>query len=385
MTEPEAAARAHRGPLAGVVVVEAATYMTGPYATLQLADLGADVIKVEPPGTGDTFRNFGRPPTYVSAPFANMNRGKRSVVLDLKDPDGKAKLFELLATADVFLCNWRAGVADNLGLTEDAFEACNPRLIRVLITGYGQDGPLSTEPAFDTAVQARSGLMDALSPDDEPRILPGYPVDKLTALMATQAVLAALYERERTGRGERIDLAMLDVAASVNFPDLFTNRVFLEHQPEDPHNRHLFVIRPVPASDGWLVIAPATARQMKQALIAVGHEDWVSEVLSHTEQVALVNELFARISTVTPTATVDQWIDTFRAHDVACAPCATMDQLLDDPQVVYNDLFRIEPWEEAGAARSVRYPAVFISNGHLMADGGPPPLGAHNAELFPDD
>ena len=154
-------------------VVEAATYMTGPYATLQLADLGADVIKVEAPGSGDTFRNFGRPPTYVSAPFANMNRGKRSVVLDLKDPDGLAKLFELLADADVFLCNWRGGVAESLGLTEEAFEACNPRLIRVLITGYGQDGPFSKEPAFDTAVQARSGLMDALSPDGVPRILPG--------------------------------------------------------------------------------------------------------------------------------------------------------------------------------------------------------------------
>ena len=371
-----------RGPLAGVKVVEAATYMTGPYATLQLADLGADVIKVEAPGSGDTFRNFGRPPTYVSAPFANMNRGKRSVVLDLKDPAGLAKLFELLADADVFLCNWRGGVAESLGLTEEAFEACNPRLIRVLITGYGQDGPYSKEPAFDTAVQARSGLMDALSPDGVPRILPGYPVDKITALMATQAVLAALYEREHTGRGERIDLAMLDAAASVNFPDLFTNRVFLHHQPDDPHNRHLFTLRPLPASDGYLVIAPATARQMKYALEAVGHPEWVDEVLSITVQVELVNRLFDRISEVTPTATVDEWIERFRAHDVACAPCATMDDVLEDAQAVYNDLFRVADWEDAGPTRYVRYPAVFKSWGHLVADDPPPRLGAHNDEIF---
>ena len=373
---------AKRGPLAGVTVVEAATYMTGPYATLQLADLGADVIKVEAPGSGDTFRNFGRPPTYVSAPFANMNRGKRSVVLDLKAPDDNAKFFGLLADADVFLCNWRAGVADSLGLTDEAFETCNPRLIRVLITGYGQDGPFSAEPAFDTAVQARSGLMDALSPDGVPRILPGYPVDKITALMATQAVLAALYERERTGRGERIDLAMLDAAASVNFPDLFTNRVFLDHQPEDPHNRHLFTLRPLPASDGWLVIAPATARQMKYAMEAVGHPEWVDEVLSVKQQVALVNMLFDRISEVTPTATVDEWIERFRAHDVACAPCAMMDDLLDDPQVAHNDLFRTAAWEDAGTARYVRYPAVFKSWGHLVADDPPPRLGAHNDEIL---
>jgi CoA:oxalate CoA-transferase len=378
-------ARSRRGPLAGVKVVEAATYMTGPYATLQLADLGADVIKVEAPGSGDTFRNFGRPPTYVSAPFANMNRGKRSVVLDLKDPAGLAKLFELLAGADVFLCNWRGGVAEGLGLTDEAFEACNPRLIRILITGYGQGGPLSAEPAFDTAVQARSGLMDALSPDGVPRILPGYPVDKLTALMATQAVLAALYERERTGRGERIDLAMLDVAVSANFPDLFTNRVFVDHQPADPHNRHLFTIRPLPASDGYLVIAPATGRQMRYAMEAVGHPEWADEVLAIKEQVALVNRLFDRLAEVTPSATVDEWIDRFRAHDVACAPCATMDDVLEDPQAVYNDLFRVVEWEDAGPARYVRYPAVFKSWGHLVADDPPPRLGAHNDEIFGTD
>jgi crotonobetainyl-CoA:carnitine CoA-transferase CaiB-like acyl-CoA transferase len=224
--------------------------------------------------------------------------------------------------------------------------------------------------------------MDALSPDGTPRVMPGYPLDKLTGVMATQAVLAALYQRERTGRGERIDLSMLDVAASLNFTDLFVNRVFIDRQPVDPHNRHLFAVRPVPASDGWLVVAPATARQMKQALIAVGRYEWVDEVLSQTDQPSLVDELLTRISTVTPTATVDEWVARFGAHDVACAPCATMDQLLDDPQVIHNDLFRVETWEDAGAARTVRYPAVFKSHGKLIADGPPPRLGAHNTEVF---
>jgi crotonobetainyl-CoA:carnitine CoA-transferase CaiB-like acyl-CoA transferase len=370
----------HRGPLAGVKVVEAATYMTGPYATLLLADLGADVVKVEPP-TGDTFRNFGRPPTYVSAPFASMNRGKRSVVLDLKDPDGNAELFELLADADVFLTNWRAGVAEQLGLTDEALDAVNPRLIRVLVTGFGPDGPASAEPAFDTAVQARSGLMDALSPTGVPVILPGYPVDKLTALVATQAVLAALYQRERTGKGERIDVAMLDVAAALDFPDLFPNRVFLDHQPDDPHNKHLFTLRPLPAADGYVVIAPAAGRHIRAALEAVGHPEWADEVLAIPGQVALIGELFDRLSTVTPSDTVEHWLTRFRAHDVACAPCTTMDEHLADPQIAHNDVYRTAEWEDAGTARYVRYPAVFRSWGHLVDERPPPRLGADTDDI----
>ena len=133
------------------------------------------------------------------------------------------------------------------------------------------------------------------------------------------------------------------------------------------------------------MIAPATARQMKNALIAVGHPEWVDEVLSIKVQVELVNRLFDRISEVTPTATVDEWIERFRAHDVACAPCATMDDVLEDAQAVYNDLFRVAEWEDAGPARYVRYPAVFKSWGHLVADDPPPRLGAHNDEIFGTD
>jgi crotonobetainyl-CoA:carnitine CoA-transferase CaiB-like acyl-CoA transferase len=373
----------HRGPLAGVKVVEAATYMTGPYATLLLADLGADVVKVEPP-TGDTFRKFGRPSTYVSPPFASMNRGKRSVVLDLKDPADKAKLFALLADADVFLSNWRAGVADSLGLTDDALEAVNPRLIRVLVTGFGLDGPASGEPAFDTAVQARSGLMDALSPSGVPVILPGYPVDKLTALVATQAVLAALYQRERTGTGERIDLAMLDVAAALDFPDLFPNRVFVDHQPDDPHNQHLFTLRPLPASDGYVVIAPAASRHMRAAFEAVGHPEWADEVLAIPGQAALIDAFFDRIVSVTPSDTVEHWLARFRAHDVACAPCTTMDEHLVDPQIEHNDVYRTAQWDDAGTARYVRYPAVFKSWGHLVDDRPPPRLGADTDTVVGD-
>ena len=153
----------HRGPLAGVKVVETAIYMAGPYAGMMLADLGADVVKIES-AKGDPFRKYGRPKTPFSAVFANCNRSKRSVVLDLKDPAGRDALLELLADSDVFLANWRAGVAESLGLSDDVLAAANPRLVRCFVTGYGPDGPLAAEPAFDTVLQGRSALTDAITP-----------------------------------------------------------------------------------------------------------------------------------------------------------------------------------------------------------------------------
>jgi CoA:oxalate CoA-transferase len=374
------AAMSDHGPLAGVTVVEAATYMSGPYAGQQLADLGATVTKVESPA-GDPFRWFGRPATYVSAQWASMNRGKRSVVLDLRSDEGLRRMRQLLEGADVFLVNWRPGVAASLGLGDEALAAANPSLIRVYITGFGPDGPSASEPAFDTAVQARSGLMDALSSGGVPVVLPGYPLDKMTAVHATQAVLAALYQRERLGHGDRVDLAMLDVAASSDFPDLFVNRVFLDHQPDDPHNQHTAGIRPLPALDGWLVIAPATSRQIRAACNAVGRPEWADEILGADDQASLVRLLFERLASVTGEGTTDHWLQQFRHHDVAAAPCTSMDAHLHDPQVMYNGLYRTADWADAGRARYVRYPAVFAHWGPLAADSPPPRLGEHTDDV----
>ena len=191
-------------PLAGMRVVELATFISGPYATMMLADLGAEVVKVEP-AAGDPFRRFGRPATEYSVAFATSNRGKRSVVLDLKSADSVGTLLRLLAASDILVCNWRPGVAERLGLGDDLLAGANEKLIRIYITGFGADGPLRDEPAFDTVVQGRSGMTRALSPSDTPVLLPGYPVDKLTAMMAVQAALAAVVGRRarRPGRAHR--------------------------------------------------------------------------------------------------------------------------------------------------------------------------------------
>src|SRR4051795_11071630 len=162
--------------------------MSGPYATMMLGDLGAEVIKVEPP-KGDPFRRFGRPKTYASPQFVNCNRGKRSVVLDLKSAEDQAKMLALVDSADILLSNWRPAVAARLGLGDDVLAVRNPRLIRVYVSGYGPTGPLTEDPAVASIAQARSGVMSGPAATDQPVLLPGYPVDKQTAAMAAQAAL----------------------------------------------------------------------------------------------------------------------------------------------------------------------------------------------------
>ena len=273
--------------------------MSGPYAGMMLADLGAEVVKVET-AKGDAFRRFGRPETPFSAVFANCNRSKRSVVLDLKDPGGRTALLELLAASDVFLANWRAGVAESLGLTDAVLADTNPKLVRCFVTGFGPDGPLSSEPAFDTVLQARSGVTDAINrPGDDPRLIPGYPVDKLVGMMAAQAILAALFERESTGVGDRIEVSMLDVASYVNFVDLFTNRVFLDHQPDTPQNQQAPRSVPCRTRDGWIVCAPVTAPQIAATFRALGHPEWTDDVLAQPNQHTLVHVMFDTIERAT--------------------------------------------------------------------------------------
>jgi crotonobetainyl-CoA:carnitine CoA-transferase CaiB-like acyl-CoA transferase len=370
-------ATSRRGPLAGVKVVEAATYLSGPYAGMMLADLGAEVVKVEA-RRGDPFRRFGRPTTPYSAVFANLNRSKRSVVLDLKSDADRARLLELLAASDVFLANWRAGGGDALGLSDDVLVATNPRLVRCFVTGFGPNGPSAAEPAFDTVLQGRSGLTDAMNrPGDDPRLIPGYPVDKLAAMMAAQAILAALFERERTGRGDRIEVSMLDVASYLNFADLFTNRVFVDHEPEVAQNLQTSSVRPIRARDGWIVCAPVTSPQIAAACAAVDHPEWTDEVLAQPDQPTLVVFLFDRLEQATRELSADDAVARFVAHDVPAAKCLTMDEHLADPQVEHAGVYRIDEWDGVGRVRTVRYPAVFGNWGHVAAPGVVPLLGEH--------
>jgi crotonobetainyl-CoA:carnitine CoA-transferase CaiB-like acyl-CoA transferase len=342
-------------PLEGCRVVDACTYVAGPFATMMLADLGADVLKIEPPG-GDPNRRFGVRHRGTGLLFVNTNRNKRSVELDVKDAVDGGLLQELIGEADVFAENWRPGVAARLGLTGEALQALNPRLIHLSITGYGPDGPTAQRGAFDSVVQGVSGLAWHNGREGRPELLRTYVADKVTSTFAAQAVLGALLARERTGAGQRVEVSMLDAATYFNFPDMLAERTVIgDDRPVEPEANpgRCTLIR---ASDGHLVVAPSSAAHVRQACDAVGHPEWVDDLAALRGFAALAPALMSRLESVTVTNTVHHWLAAFEAADVPAGPVHDVDAHLGDPQVLHNGTYAEIDHPELGAVRAPRFP-----------------------------
>lgn len=377
MATSDATADTAARPLSGVTVVETSSFLTGPFATLMLADLGADVIKVEPPG-GDGFRKFGHSRGGFGASWTNANRGKRSVVIDLKTADGLERLKRLLRKADVLVENWRPRVAASLGLGQDVLSELNPRLIRLSITGFGDSGPLAAAPAFDSLIQGRSGLVQAEARNAGiPAVTPFNMVDKVTGAFGAQAVLAALYERERTGRGAHVQVPMLDVMGYFNFPDMFQHRTFEGDTSgwKPPQSQVL------ETADGYVVISPANGAQMSKTLNAVERPEWKEDFKRMPDPVRMAEEFFRRVGEVVKQKPTAFWLQRFAELDVPAAPVFDFDQFLDDPQVAHNRLFA--PLESpVGTLRAARYPARFDDR-LLTPRFGPPVIGEHDAQIEP--
>lgn len=346
------------GPLAGIRVIDLSSFLSGPFSTMMLGDLGADVIKVERPPKGDPLRTVGHRYRGQSVQCVNVNRNKRSILLDLRVAEDRQVVLDLAVEADVLVQNWRPGVATALGLDDRALASANPRLIRLSITGYGPDGPYADRPAFDSLIQAQTGTTARHRVGDRPATIPNYVADKVTSLMAAQAVLAALVERDRTGVGRRVEVSMLDALAYFNFPDIMEDQTFLG----DPAGRQS---RPLPrsfivaASDGYLAVAPATGAQVRQAMCAVGHPEWVSELRSIQDPLELLRELLDRIESVTAGESVSTWLRRFTAEDVPVAPVLDARGHLEDVQVAHNRLYSVYTHRELGPMRAPRYPALF--------------------------
>ena len=357
--------------------------MSVPFAGMMLADLGAEVVKVEPP-KGDPFRRFGRPKGPMAAVFVNANRGKQSVVLDLKQENDRAQLCTLLRGTDVVISNWRPGVAARLGLGDDALAEINPRLIRVYVSGYGSTGPDSDKPSYDSVVQARSGLTWAQGGDGEPALAVGYLVDKMTATMATQATVAALYRRSVTGEGDAIEVPMLDVMAYLNFPEIFATRTFVDDEPLDARNRQMMANHPLQALDGWILLSPVSADQIRDAFAAVDHPEWADAVFAEKDGVMMTRLLVERIESQTRSLTVAECLARFDARDVPVGQCVDLDQHLVDEQVVHNELYEIANHPQLGRVRQVRYPARSQRWGALRGGAIAPLLDADRRQILGD-
>ncbi|WP_028205135.1 CaiB/BaiF CoA transferase family protein [Paraburkholderia nodosa] len=368
------AATARKRPLDGVTVIETSSFLTGPFAAMMLSDLGADVIKVEPPG-GDGFRKFGHNRGGFGASWTNANRGKRSVVIDLKTEEGVARVKELIVHADVLVENWRPRVATSLGLGQDVLAALNPRLVRLSINGFGDTGALANAPAFDSLIQGRTGIVAAEGRNGKPSVTPFNMVDKITGTFGAQAILAALYEREKTGAGAHLKLPMLDVMGYFNFPDMYQHRTF----DGDTSAWKPPASQVLETSDGHVVISPANGAQMSKTLNAIDRPEWKTDFKQMTDPVAMAEEFFRRVGEVVKTRDTAFWLDRFESLDVPAAPVFSLDDYLNDAQVNHNRVFEFVS-SPVGPIRTARYPATFDDR-RLAARFGPPSIGEHDSEI----
>ncbi len=377
MTEVASGLAISRGPLSAIRVIDASSYIAGPFAGLMLADLGAEVIKVEPV-RGDPTRRIGGGSGQTSPLAAAVNRNKRSVALTLSEPEGRSALLRLARDADVLLHNWRPSTEARLGLTDDVLKAVQPRLVRVAISGYGADSVHAEEPAFDPIIQAQCALFSAARADEPPTAVNMIIADKIASLFTVQGVLAALHARERTGLGDRVTVPMLDSLAYFDFPDLLEAETFID-EPGTGRRADAYVA--ARALDGYLVIAPTTGAQIKRTLEVVGHPEWRDHLARHSDRTEFLRGLIDLIEPVLQTASVGEWLDRFGQADVPAAPVVDIAGHLEDPHVVHNRVYQEYHHPERGRVRAARYPIGFAGHAPAVAEPYPEP-GQDNGELL---
>ena len=335
------------GPLAGVRVVDLTRVLAGPYCTMVLADLGAEVVKVERPRIGDDARHIGPFVDGVSAYFASLNRGKQSVTLDLKVPEDRARFEALLADADVLVENFRPGTMENLGYGWDDLHPRFPRLIYAAVSGFGHTGPLSPRPAYDMVVQAMGGIMSITGHPDGPPTRVGTSIGDVTAgLFTTIGVCSALYDRAMTGEAAKIDVAMLDCQVAI-LENAIARYVATGDVPGPLGARHPSItpFGVFEAADGHVVIAAGNNRLFRRLCGLLGREDMVSDERFTTN--VLRTEHHLELQTIIEDAlrggTVDVWLERLEAADIPCGPINDVAAVLAHPQVrARNMVVRIE-------------------------------------------
>lgn len=351
------------GPLAGVRVLDLSSVIAGPYATQILGDMGAEVIKVEPP-QGDIMRAAGpeRSPG-MGAAFLNCNRNKTSLVLDLKDETDLARLHELAAQSDVVVQNMRPSAAARLGIGWENLREANPRLIYCGIVGYGQDGPYRDRPAYDDVIQAAAGwsaLQHTVT--GEHGYAPTIAADKTTALYAVAAINAALLHRAHSGQGQYVEVPMFEVMASFLLVEHLGGRTFVP--PEGPAGYARLLSkhrRPYPTRDGHLSVLPYTATHWRRFFEAAGRPDWANDprLVDSGARAAAIDELYARVAACLPEKDSAVWMELLGAADIPCSPVNSVDDLLADEHLAAVGFFTPASHPSEGEILTVRPPVRF--------------------------
>ncbi|MDN3646775.1 CoA transferase [Pontixanthobacter aestiaquae] len=372
--------------LTGLKVVDMTSIVFGPYCTQILADFGAEVTKIEAPG-GDFFRYAGKPAqTKGMGPgFIALNRGKKSVLLDLKDAADAERLQTMIAEADIFIHNVRSEAIDRLGFGAEAMRALNPALIYVHCVGFGSDGPYDGLQAYDDVIQAASGatsLLPRVDGNPAPRYLPSLIADKVAGLHAAYAAMAAVIHRMRTDEGQVVEVPMFEA---------FTSFIMKEHLAGltfDPPNAGAGYARqidpdrqPFPTKDGYISIVPYRPGHFQLVIGLMGDAEFAAQERFSTPQglTAALPELYAKIAELAPSRTTAEWLDVFREAEIPAMAVRDLDDMLDDPHLDATGFFTASQHPTEGKIRQTREPSRFSG---WKADrlGHAPNLGEHSED-----
>ena len=372
--------------LSDVVVIDLSRVLAGPYCTMMLGDMGATVIKIEQPGKGDDTRHFG--PPYVageSAYYLGLNRNKRSITLDFNNPEHEKRLFELVSTATVLVENFRPGMLERQGLGYETLRAMNPGLIYCSISGYGHDGPYAMRPGYDFVAQAESGIMSVTGEvEGEPQRV-GSPVADVSAgLYACMSILAALHVREKTGKGQHIDISLLEAAVSL-LSNVSSNYLISGEEAERYGNGHPNIVpyQAFHTQDGYIVVSCGNDRLYQTLCRLLGREDLATDprfvtnpqrVRNREELVPILQEQFLQRET-------GDWLTALRAAGIPCGPINTVSQVFSDPHLQARGFI----WEcehpTAGTIKLSGSP-IRLSETPTRLYKAPPLLGEDNDALL---
>jgi crotonobetainyl-CoA:carnitine CoA-transferase CaiB-like acyl-CoA transferase len=388
-----------QGALDGLRVLDLSRVLAGPWASQLLADLGADVVKVERPGTGDDTRAWGPPwlndaddeSTGESAYYLCANRNKRSITIDLSQPDGQRLVKQLAGKADVLIENFKVGGLSQYGLDYASIKEVNPRLIYCSITGFGQSGPYAARAGYDFLIQGMGGLMSLTGRPDgtegEGPLKVGVALtDVMTGLYATVAILAALARRERSGEGQHIDLALLDVQIAA-LANQATNYLVGGLIPQRIGNAHPSIVpyQDFPAADGHIIVAVGNDGQFASLCVALGKPEWSADPRFSTnpQRVKNRNELVAMIREATVCRPVKEWIAVMEAAGVPCGPINDLEDVFSDPHVQARNV-RIEMAHPLAKHVALVANPIRMSESPVQYRHSPPTLGQHTGEVLHD-
>ena len=375
-----------RGPLAGVRVIDLTTVAMGPYATQILGDMGADVIKVESP-EGDVFR-YAAPQRHpgMGAAFLNLNRNKRSIAMDLKRPDERERLLELVKSAVVFVYNVRPQSMRKLGLDYESLARLNPRLIYCGTYGFSEKGPYAGQPAFDDIIQAMSGIaaLQGHNGDAGPEYVNTILADKAAGLTAAYAIAMALYERERSGKGQAIEVPMYETIVSFTLLEHLAGETFIPAVDSMGYERVLSPNRkPYRTKDGYIGLLPYTTAQWQRFFTVAGESELAADprVSDASSRSRSIDALYAELARIVATKSTAQWVALLKDADIPMAPVRTPEDLLEDSHLAALDFFHEVDHPSEGRMRTLGIPVTFSRTPGALRRL-PPRLGEHREEIL---